>query len=128
MNPWITRTSELTDSNHSAQNFGIDLYDYRIESEPMLSFIPEALHDGMTKTKFRFYMVPTNIIFNPHMTWQDITMLIEFNQIPDPTNPSPDIYMNRLRPAQKQNPCMTSHSSPSPKTKNQKWLYNFSHT
>ena len=70
----------------------------------MLSFILEDLHDGMTKTKFRFYMVPTNARFNSLITWQDNTMLIEPNQNPDPTNPSPDIYMNRLRPAQKQKP------------------------
>ena len=31
-------------------------------------------------------------------------MLIKPNQNPDPTNPSSNIYMNRLRPAQKQNP------------------------
>ena len=71
----------------------------------MPSFILEDLHDGMTKTKFRFYMVPTNTKFNSHITWQDNTMLIRIqSKISDPTYPSPDIYMNRLRPAQKQNP------------------------
>ena len=34
--------------------------DYRIESEPMLSFILEDLHGEMTKTKYRYYMAFTN--------------------------------------------------------------------
>ena len=29
----------------------------------MLSFIPEDLHDGVTKTKYRYYMAPTNARF-----------------------------------------------------------------
>ena len=70
----------------------------------MLSFILEDLHDGMTKTKFRFYMVPTNAKFNSHIIWQENTMLIEFNQNLWFYQPFPDIYMNRLRHAQKQNP------------------------
>ena len=80
----------------------IDLYDYRNKSEPMLWF--EDLHDGITKTKFRFYMAPTNARFNSFTTWQDNTMLTEFNQNPWFYQPSPDIYMNRLRPAQKIKP------------------------
>ena len=55
----------------------------------MLSFILEDLHDGITKTKYRYYMVPTNAKFDSHMTWQDNTMLKEFNQNSWPYQPFP---------------------------------------
>ena len=60
----------------------------------MVSLIPEDLHDGMTKTKFRIYMAPNNARFNSHDQTKN-TMLTEFNQDLW-LNLSHDIYMNRL--------------------------------
>ena len=76
----------------------------------MLSFILEDLHDGIAKTKYRYYMVPTNAKFDTYMARQDNTMLEKFNQIPGSTNPTTYIY-EWLRPAQKQNPMHDPHST-----------------
>ena len=47
--------------------FEIDSHDYRTKSEPMLSFILGDLHDGITKTKYRYYRAPTNAKFVSNM-------------------------------------------------------------
>ena len=40
----------------------------------------EDLHDGVTKTKYTYYMVPINAKFVSYMARQDNTKLIKFNQ------------------------------------------------
>ena len=59
---------------------GIGLHDYRTQSEPLLSFKLEDLHDGVTKTKYRYYMVPTNAKLVSDIARQDNTKLTKFNQ------------------------------------------------
>ena len=58
---WLIQT-EVYNSN-------IDSHGCRTQSEPLLSLILEDLHDGTTKTKYRYYMIPTNAKFISNMAW-----------------------------------------------------------
>ena len=58
----------------------------------------------MTKTKYRYYMVPINAKFVSYMAWQNNTMLTKFNQSSWLYQPFPHTYIYEwLRPVQKQN-------------------------